>query len=271
MIKAKIGIDLGGTKVLIVANNLEEKVKTGIDFTPSQLETIIHTFIKENDLSPIGIGIAVPGLLIKNGTIISCDVLPNFEGWNAKKAFKKINTTVKTINDVKSALAQEFHDCNKDFNGGIIMVGTAVGAAFIINGKPLLGESGYAGEFGYFPLIINDEIKRIDEVCGGYYLAKQLEITSIEMFNLAMAGDERVLKVIEKGGYYLGIAIAGLINIFNPTKISVGGGSASLPLYWEGIVNGVKENVIPEFWNDKMLNKVKDDYKVAALGALRIL
>jgi len=42
-------------------------------------------------------------------------------------------------------------------------------------------------------------------------------------------------------------------------------------MYWEGIVRGVKENVIPEFWNENILNKVRDDYKVAALGAIRIL
>jgi glucokinase len=271
MNSVKIGIDLGGTKVLIVAGNLEEKVKTGIDFSPSQLEIIINNFIEKNNLSPIGIGIAIPGLLSKDDTVVSCDVLPNFKGWNAKKALKKYNTIVKSINDVKSALAQEFHDCNNDFTGGIIMVGTAVGAAFIINGKPLLGKSGWAGEFGYFPLIINEEIKRIDEVCGGSFLARQLKMTSVEMYNLAVNGDKMALKVIEKGGYYLGVAIAGLINILNPTKISIGGGTASLPMYWEGIDKGVRENIIPEFWNDRILNKVKDDYKVTALGALRIL
>ncbi len=267
----KVGIDLGGTKVLIVAGNIEEKFETGSDFRPSQLETIINTFIENNNLNPIGIGIAIPGLISKDGDIVSCDVLPHFKGWNAKKALSKYNTIVKPINDVKAALAQEFHNCNNSFTGGIIMVGTAVGAAFIVNGKPLLGESGWAGEFGYFPLIINEETKRIDEVCGGSFLAQQLNLTSLEMYNLAMSGDKTVLEVIEKGGYYLGVAVAGLINILNPTKISIGGGTANLPMYWEGIDKGVRENVIPEFWNEELLSKVKDGYKVVALGALRIL
>ncbi len=160
MNRVKIGIDLGGTKVLIVAGNLEEKVKTGVDFRSTQLEIIINSFIKKYNLSPIGIGIAIPGLLNKDDTIVSCDVLPNFKGWNAKNALSKYNTVVKSINDVKSALAQEFHDCNHDFTGGVIMVGTAVGSAFIINGQPVLGESGWAGEFGYFPLIINSVTKK---------------------------------------------------------------------------------------------------------------
>jgi len=271
MNKVKIGIDLGGTKVLIVAGDREEKVNTGIDFKPSQLETIINNFIQRNKLIPIGIGIAIPGLLNNDGTIIFCDVLPKFKGWNAKKALIKYDTIIKVCNDVKAAMIQEFHSVNKGFTGGVIMVGTAVGAAFVINGEPLLGESGWAGEFGYFPLVINGDVKRIDEVCGGSYLAQQLKITSTKMYNLAVNGDKSVLIKIEKGGYYLGVGIAGLINLLNPSKISIGGGTVRLPMYWEGVVRGVKENVIPEFWNENILNKVKDDYRVGALGAIRIL
>lgn len=271
MNKVKIGIDLGGTKVLIIAGNLEEKVNTGIDFKPSQLETIINNFLKKNKLIPVGIGIAIPGLLGNDGTITFCDVLPNFKGWNAKKALIKYDTIIKVCNDVKAAMIQEFHSVNKGFTGGVIMVGTAVGASFIINGEPLLGESGWAGEFGYFPIVINGEVKRIDEVCGGSYLAKCLKITPSQMYDLAVSGDKHILKTIEQAGYYLGVGIAGLINLLNPSRISLGGGTINLPKYWEGAIKGVKENVIPDFWHENILNKVMDDYKVAALGAIRIL
>lgn len=271
MTSEKIGIDLGGTKVLIIAGSFEEKVKTGFDFRPSELERIIDLFIQENQINPIGIGIAIPGLLANDGTIISCDVLPNFNGWNAHKAFGKYSTIVKSLNDVKAALAQEFHDYANDFTGGIIMVGTAVGSAFIVDGKPLLGASGWAGEFGYTPLVIDNRVSRVDELCGGSFLAKQLEMTPEEMYQLSITGDGRVIRAIEKGGYYLGVAIAGLINVLNPSKISIGGGTANMPRYWKGILEGAKENVIPDFWNDEMISKANDDYKVAALGALRLL
>lgn len=271
MNKVKIGIDLGGTKVLLIAGDLDEKVETGLDFNPARLETIINSFIDKNKLSPIGIGLAIPGLLDDNDTIVSCDVLPRFKGWNAKQGLRKYNTKVRSLNDVKAALAQEFHEYDDDFTGGIIMVGTAVGSAFIVNGQPLLGESGWAGEFGYFPLLINDEVKRVDEVCGGSFLAQQLEMSSFEMYNSAINGDNSVIEVLIKGGYYLGVAIAGLINILNPSTISIGGGTSKLPMYWEGIISGAKENTISEFWNENILKKVRDDQKVAALGAIRIL
>ncbi|MDH5366336.1 MAG: ROK family protein [Cyclobacteriaceae bacterium] len=271
MKRVNIGIDLGGTKVFIIADGLEEKATTGIDFKPSELEEVITSFIKKNNLEPTGVGIAVPGLVNDENTIVFCDVLPHFVGWNTKNLLIKYPTTIKIMNDVKAALTQEFYNCKNDFTGGVIMVGTAVGSAFIIDGKPVLGTSGWAGEFGYFPLIINDETKRVDEVCGGSFLAQQLKMTSNQMYELAIRKDERVLKVINKGGYYLGVAIAGIINLLNPSKISIGGGTASLPTYWEGILKGAKQNVIPEFWNDNMITKVKESYKVAALGAIRSL
>ncbi|WP_339925633.1 ROK family protein [uncultured Cyclobacterium sp.] len=267
----KIGIDLGGTKVLMIAGGLEERFNTGSDFTPSQLETILKAFIEKNHLNPNGIGIAIPGLLTADGGVVSCDVLPHFKGWNANKALSKFSPVVKAINDIRAALAQEFSDSEGNFTGGVIMVGTAVGAAFIVNGKPLVGDSGWAGEFGYFPLIINKEIKRIDEVCGGAFLAQQFNLTALEMYNLAKLEDEEVLCGIELAGYYLGVGIAGLVNLFNPKKISIGGGTASLPGYWKGIEKGARENTLPEFWKDDLLDKVKNGSKVAALGAVSIL
>ena len=266
-----IGIDLGGTKAIAVTGSLVKKTATGADFSPSQLEAFITTFIKENELAPTGIAIAVPGLTHNDSTIVSCDVLPHFVGWETKNLLIKYPVTVKIMNDVKAALAEEFYNYKDDFTGGVIMVGTAVGSAFIIDGKPVLGTSGWAGEFGYFPLIVNKEVRRVDELCGGSFLAQQLGISSYEMYHRAIKGDDKVLSTINNGGYYLGVAIAGIINLLNPYKISIGGGTASLPTYWEGILKGVKQNVIPEFWNDAMINKVKEGNHVAALGAIRLL
>lgn len=267
----KIGIDLGGTKVLIIAGSNEEKHPTGLDFTPFQLEEIISNFIEKHNLDPVGIAIAIPGLLNTGGDVLLCDVLPRFNGWNANNAFADISPKIRVINDIRAALIQEFSDVDDSLTCGIVMVGTAVGAAFIVNGKILNGDSGWAGEFGYFPLVVNGETKRIDTLCGGDYLAKQLGLTPKEMADLTVEGDELVLKTIAKAGYFLGVGIAGLVNLFNPRRLAIGGGTASLPGYWEGIIKGASDNIIPELWNEDLLCKVKDGSKVAAMGAITLL
>lgn len=267
----KIGIDLGGTKVLIIAGSFEEKYPTGVKFTPSQLEGILRSFIERNNLKPEGIGIAIPGLINKTGDVLLCDVLPCFTGWNAHKDLGKFSPKIRSINDIRAALNHEYSEVNHNLTSGLVMVGTAVGAAFIVNGKLLTGDSGWAGEFGYFPLVVNGETKRIDTLCGGNFLARQLGMSPKAMADLAVEGNEFVLRAVEKAGYFLGIGIAGLVNLFNPKKIAIGGGTAGLPGYWQGIEKGAKDNIIPELWDENLLCKVKGGSKVAALGAMALL
>lgn len=265
----KIGIDLGGTKILMLSNDKEYKTQTGILFTKKKLEEEILGFISKYNLKPDVIGIAVPGL-VNNNEIVRCDVLPKLNGWKADEFCSQLPFTVKLFNDVQAALAEECYDYKKDFTGGVIMIGTAIGAALITNGNLLTGTNGYAGEFGYFPIVINGKIKILDEISGGSYLAKQLNMTSLEMYHSAIEGNEKVIEIIKKGGYYLGVAIAGLINLLNPDYISIGGGTAELPCFWDELVKGAKQNTIPLMWSDGIVKKVKSGKKIVALGAIRL-
>ena len=270
MKETKIGIDIGGTKILMISGEKEYKTQTGILFTKQKLEQGILDFIAKNKLKPDVIGIAVPGL-VKNNQIIESDVLPNLNGWKPDEFCHQFPFTIKLFNDVQAALAEECHDFKENFTGGVIMVGTGVGAAFITNGVHLTGANGYAGEFGYFPIMLNGNIRRLDELSGGSYLAKQLNITSSEMYHLAIAKNEEVISVIKKGGYYLGVAIAGLINLLNPQYIAIGGGTTALPHYWEELLKGAKQHTIPFMWAEDIIRKVKAGNKVVALGAMRLI
>jgi glucokinase len=45
-----------------------------------------------------------------------------------------------------------------------------------------------------------------------------------DVTRLAREGDEAALSVLEEAGRWLGIGLAGFVNIFNPEVIAVGGG-----------------------------------------------
>ena len=267
MEKSEIGIDLGGTKVLLVAGAIQSKHPTGKSFTPDMLKSLLEAFILKHQLEPVLIGIAVPGLIHGN-RVADCDVLPEFKGWDPENEWKAITCPIALCNDVKAALCGEFPAISPDFSGGIIMVGTAIGASFISNGSEIKGKDGWAGEFGYFPIHTKDGIKRLDELSGGQYLADSLGISSSEMAEKAIAGDVKVLRHIETGGYFLGVAIAGIINFLNPDVIAIGGGTVKLPGYWEAVLKAVKEHVIPIFWEEGMIRKAGSGDQVVALGAL---
>ena len=147
MRSSSIGIDLGGTKLLLLCEHAEAIYSTGIGFTPDQLLAHLDNFITQNELTPSSIGLAVPGLVSASGDIVLSDVLPAFNGWQAAQALQPWCNTVAVLNDIKAALIKEFSHASKDVTAGVVMVGTAIGAALMVQGRPLTGTCGWAGNW----------------------------------------------------------------------------------------------------------------------------
>jgi predicted NBD/HSP70 family sugar kinase len=265
-----IGVDLGGTKLLMVAGAQQLRIQTGASFSSIDLENHLRDFIQRLDVRPSGIGIAIPGLVDSTGCIQVCDVLPGIVGWNPVEALADVGCSIKVVNDVNAALAEEFHDAPSKVTGGVIMVGTAVGAAFVIDGLPLVGTSGWAGELGYIPISINGEVKRLDELAGGAFIAGRLGLDAHTLGERAQSGDESVLLAIREGGYALGLAIATVINLLNPSRIALGGGTLELKGYEDSAYMAAKQFSLPELWQNCRLLRVKAGDTVVALGAMRI-
>lgn len=264
-----IGIDLGGTKLLILYDQIEEVFSTGISFTPKELITHIQSFILKHKIKPKSIGLAVPGLVTADGCIAACDVLPAFVGWQGNEALYSFCSKTIILNDIKAALYEELSETSSDITAGVIMVGTAIGAAFITNGKQLLGASGWAGELGYLPISYREDTKRLDEVASGSAISRLCNLTPADLALKANNGDLVTLNVIKKAGEALGIGIAAVINLLNPSKLLIGGGTTELPGYLESAFITAKQHSIYELWQDCHLSKVKAGKRVVALGAIR--
>src|SRR5512140_1870691 len=142
-----LGVDLGGTKVLLVARRGEDQIthtrSTGAAFRPQQLVSEIATFVDRIGTAPECIGLAIPGL-VQNGSVVLCDGLPEFNGWNAGAAGAGVPLSV--VNDVSAALTEESADAGDGATMGVILVGTGIGAAFMLDGRPARGANGWAGE-----------------------------------------------------------------------------------------------------------------------------
>ena len=264
-----IGVDLGGTKLLMISSDREIRSATGPDFSPAQLESELKAFVTRDSLRPSRIGIAVPGLVDVDGRVVECDVLPAFRGWCASEALADLGCELCIVNDVKAALAEEMHDAPADFTGGVIMAGTAIGAAFMVDGRPLRGATGFAGELGYAPIFLGSRISRLDELAGGACIATKLGVTAEKLLDLAKAADPAALEAIQQAGAALGIGIATVVNLLNPSRLAVGGGALELPGYWQAALASAERNSLPALWRACALGKVRTGFKVVALGALR--
>lgn len=130
-----------------------------------------------------------------------------------------------------------------------INVAWGLGMGMITDGKLSYGKSGFSGEIGHFPLLDNDQMCHCGKIgCletgasgSAIYrifteklnegrastLAERYnkgeEITLDDILNAANEEDVLAIEVVEEIGTVLGRAIAGLINIFNPELVVIGG------------------------------------------------
>ena len=127
----------------------------------------------------------------------------------------------------------------------------------IIGGKLSYGKSGFSGELGHFPMLNNDVICHcgkngcLETGASGYAAQRLLkeklyegrasilknkfdrneEITMDDIIHAVREEDVLTIEVIEEIGAVLGRAIAGLINIFNPELVVVGGSMSEAKEY----------------------------------------
>lgn len=130
-----------------------------------------------------------------------------------------------------------------------INVGWGIGTGLIINGDLYYGKSGFSGEFGHNPTFDNEVLCHcgkkgcLETEASGSYIYRQFieklengEISILsekyekgEEFHLkdiidaALRDDTMAIELIEDVGITLGKATAGLINIFNPELVVIGG------------------------------------------------
>ena len=136
-------------------------------------------------------------------------------------------------------------------------VAWGLGMGMIVDGKLSYGKSGFSGEIGHFPLLENNQVchcgktgcletgasgsavyrifmEKLKEGRASTLSEKHSKGETIHIEDIIDAVNEEdvlAIEVIEEIGTVLGRAIAGLINIFNPELIVIGGNVAAAKEY----------------------------------------
>ncbi len=164
-----------------------------------------------------------------------------------------IDRPLTITNDAKCAAYGELgYGCLKDINDAVVLVlGTGIGGCLIKDRKPIYGKHLYAGEFSFINL--TGTVKGEDlfaRKCGAQALEKlvqrQLEteehLDGHRIFQLANAGDERVLKALHDFCFDLAMQIYNLQVIFDPEVFAIGGGISSQKILF-GILDECFEQI----------------------------
>ena len=252
------GIDLGGTTVKIafftekgemlakweiptVTDNNGESILP--DIAAAVLGYLEKERIAKSDV--LGIGIGVPGAVDTKGFVPACDNL----GWRNTQVVETLQDLtglpVKAGNDANMAALGECWKGSGCDNMVLVTLGTGVGGGIIINGKPLVGKTGAAGEIGH--LVLNREETLVcgcgkrgcaEQYCSATGLVRMAKnyATAKDVFDAAKAGDEDAQTVLEQYFAYLAELVANVCIVLNPEKVVIGGGvSKAGPALLDGI------------------------------------
>jgi glucokinase len=135
----------------------------------------------------------------------------------------------------------------------VLTIGTGLGSGLILDNRLWTGAGGFAAEIGHLTV----EPDGVDCPCGNQGCLEQYVSASAlvrhagggspeELAILAENGDQRAMAAFDTLGYYLGIAVAGLLNSLNLEAIVVGGGvSASFDLFAPKLQETIKSRSFP--------------------------
>jgi len=155
-----------------------------------------------------------------------------------------------------------------------VNIGEGISAGVIINGKPLYGAMGYAGEIGHTVIVengplcncgnkgcleslyavpalvrkANNELPlyRDDDELKTIWLANG-EITIKDMIEAAKVPNSYAWELIRQAGWYIGVAISNIANFYNPEIVCLGGIlSRALPVMMEPMMQSMETHAFPE-------------------------
>ncbi|MEA5006944.1 MAG: ROK family transcriptional regulator [Rikenellaceae bacterium] len=172
---------------------------------------------------------------------------------------ERLDYTVFIENDSRSMTYGEYmHGENSNFKNMLfINASWGLGIGIIIDGKLYYGKSGFSGEFGHFPFFNNEIIcrcgkrgcletgasgsamhrmfmeklseGRVSTLSNKFNKGEQISLEDI--MDAVHKEDVLAIEIIESIGNELGKAISGLINLFNPELIVLGGTLANAKDY----------------------------------------
>jgi fructokinase len=269
------GIDMGGTKMegvilksaedpqVLFRNRVPTEADQGYEHMLKQVKKLVDMMRKEAGYKPETIGVGTPGVHDpKLGTMKNCNTVA-MNGQPMKKHLEKLlGLHLEMANDADCfALAEtrlgvvkeQFPDARVVF--GVIM-GTGVGGGIVVDGRPIIGLQGIAGEWGHNFLDASGgpcycgKSGCVENVISGPALEKYYfnetgnkkplkDIVALAESKVDPTAQRTMIRLIE----FFGLALSVIINILDPDVIVIGGGVGNIDLLYDRGIDSVKKYV----------------------------
>jgi len=207
-----------------------------------------------SSISAVGVGVPGP-VITEAGMVLAPPIMPGWDRYPIRSTLEKMWGCPVTLNNDAElgALGEWAYGAGRgEKNIAYIKVGTGIGAGLILNQQIYGGTTGAAGEIGHLTIDENGPLCNcgnhgcLEAFASGYAIAQQGQlliqsgkrtllsdlrsekITAHEVAEAARRGDLHAQEILRRSGTFIGIAIAGLINLFNPSIVIIGGGVAQV-------------------------------------------
>jgi predicted NBD/HSP70 family sugar kinase len=261
-----LGVEMGAAHVGVALTDLRGKVlaweerdhpvRTDPDGTRSLISELADECLQNGVRAGrplVGIGVALPSPFDPaHPDDLSTIVLPEWEGRLGLEGLgERYGVPLFIDNDANlGALAEHWWGAGRgvaDFT--YIKVATGIGSGHIIGGEIYRGSTGVAGEIGHTaidpngkpcicglrgclvtligtPALLERAQELLPEHPNSVLAGREVDICDLE--RAALDGDSVAVQVAQEAAANLGIVVAGLLNLMNPSMVVVGGDLAGL-------------------------------------------
>jgi glucokinase len=291
-----IGVDLGGTNLRAAAIDGNGKIlrkiegatqlSAGRDAVVSDIvASIVKLRVAQGMEHLVGIGIGIPGyIIIEKGIVSDSPNLPGFQNFAIRDEIERLlQSPVLLENDANAAaLGEKWMGAGRDVQDLVLLtLGTGIGGGIICNGKVLHGFVGMAGELGHITVVPggnpcacgnNGCLEKHASATAISTMARMMglgdRLTSKEVFDLAIAGEQKARVVFERMGIALGTGLANLINTFNfPLYLLSGGVLPAWDLFAPAMLEEVKRRSVVYRSTETRIDKATLENEAGLFGA----
>jgi len=311
-----VGVEIGVDFILVVIIDFSAKViwrkrietdpnegQIGIQEKAFKLTTEAIEIGKKECTRPLGIGIAIPGLVDVHDGVLK--YAPNLHWKDVPLRLiwtQQFHLPVFIENDANAAALGEFYygAAQGIDNFVYIAAGFGLGSGIIIDGKLLRGNKGYAAEVGHTTIDPEGEIcscgKRgcYETLIGPRAVIKRVKKLISEegskstilhisddgsdgfgydaVVDAARKNDKVALEALEEVGCNLGIVVSNLVNIFDPKMVILGGALNYAKDYIQPVViKVVKANALQLCQEDLVITSSQLDQDSSVMGAAGLI
>jgi glucokinase len=261
-----IGVDLGGTKMLVGVVDSDREVRyegreSSVGLSEDKLvEDLARELQEAKDARPevLAAGLGIPATIDHDrGLAIQAVNLEISDVPIRDLMHERVGLPVFVDNDANvAALAEHLYGAGRGAKNVVMLtIGTGIGGGLILGGEVYRGSTGAAAELGHI-VIVEDGLPCqgncpnhgcVETYASGTAIAREGKaaaerepdsalgkalaegpIVGKTVTELAMNGDRLAAEVVAGAGRHLGVALASLANIFDPDVFVIGGGVSAV-------------------------------------------